>query len=112
RQVCEESRNPDADRRLSSESLGERELVVSDPAGVAAGYRARPDRLGVTEQRHRHLAAVATGTSVGACEFGQLGIGLGVGDIDRRAIANGPGVRRLGLKRLWAARPQAGAAGG
>jgi hypothetical protein len=28
-----------------------------------------------------------------------------VGDVDRRAIADGPGVRHIGLKRLWEIRP-------
>jgi hypothetical protein len=38
---------------------------------------------------------------VDARGFGHSGIGLGVGDIERRAIANDLGVRPLGLERLW-----------
>ena len=36
--------------------------------------------------------------------FRQPGIGLGIGDIERRPIANGLGVRILGLEWLWVAR--------
>ncbi len=60
----------------------------------------------MTEQWHRDPASVATGTSAGLHGFGHSGIGLGVGDIERRTIANDLGVRRLGAERLWEERPQ------
>ena len=44
----------DRDHRLIGEGLEERDLVVGEPAGFAAGHRDRPDRLVVTEQRHHH----------------------------------------------------------
>ena len=64
----------------------------------------------MTEQRHHDLAPIATGASRGAPGFGGAGISLRVGDVDRRAVANGLGVRPFGLKRLWETRPRGGVA--
>jgi hypothetical protein len=38
--------------------------------------------------------------------FGHSAIGVGVGDVERRSIANGLGVFPLGVKRPWEACPQ------
>ncbi len=105
-QLVEQPHVLDRDHRLVGEGLEQRDLVVGEPAGLAAGHRDRPDRLVVTEQRHRHPASVATDTSGGVRGFGQSGIGVGVGDIERRSIANGLGVRPLGVERPWEERPQ------
>ena len=53
-QLAEQAGVLDGDHRLVGEGLEERDLVVGEPAGLAAGHRDRPDRLVVTEQRHRH----------------------------------------------------------
>ncbi len=112
-QLLEQADVLDRDHGLVGEGLEERDLVVGEPAGLAAGHRDRPDRLVVTEHRHHDLASIATDTSVGACGFGQSGIGVGVGDIERRSIANGLGVRparsRSGRGKT---RPQGGVASG
>jgi hypothetical protein len=49
------------------------------------------------EQWYYHKASVATGTSDGVLGFGHSGIGVGVGNIERRSITNGLSVRSLGL---------------
>ena len=59
----EQPRVLDGDHRLVGEGLEQRDLVVGEPAGFAAGHRDRPDRLVVTKQRHHSHASVATGTS-------------------------------------------------
>ena len=53
-QLGQQARVLDRDHRLVGEGLEERDLVVREPAGLAAGHRDRPDRLVVTEQRHYH----------------------------------------------------------
>ena len=63
-QLGEQPHVLDRDDRLVGEGLEERDLVVGEPAGLAAGHRDRPDRLAVTEQRHHDMASVATSTSV------------------------------------------------
>src|SRR5438445_40381 len=83
-----------------------RSRVAGEPAGLPAGHRNGPDGLVVTEQRHNNPASVATGAGVGTHGFGHSRIGLGVGDIDRRSIAHGLGVRPGGLVRLWEDRPR------
>jgi hypothetical protein len=89
---------------LVGEGLKERYLVVRKPAGLASGHCDRPECLVVTEQRHRYPAPVATGPSAGAHNIGHSGIGMGVGDIERHAIANGLGVNPIRLERPWKCR--------
>ena len=60
-QLGQQARVLDRDHRLIGEGLEERDLVVGEPAGLAAGQPDRPDRLVVTEQRHP-TASVATDT--------------------------------------------------
>jgi hypothetical protein len=63
------------------------------------------DCLVVTQHRYRNQASEATGTGGGVQDIGQPRIGLGIGDIERGAIANGASVRLVGLEREWVARP-------
>jgi len=105
-QLAEEPHVLDRDHRLIGEGLEERDLVVSEAAGLAAAHRDRSDRLVVTQHRHTDLTSVTTNTSGGAPRFEQSGIGGCVGDTDRCAIAQGLGVFPLGVGRLREAHPQ------
>ena len=72
-QLAQQAGVLDRDHRLIGEGLEERDLVVGEPAGFAAGHRDRPDRLVVTEHRHHNQASVATDTSGGALRLRALG---------------------------------------
>src|SRR5439155_24068718 len=100
-QLGEEPDVLDGNHRLVGEGLKERDLVVDEPAALATGHRNGSDGLVVTEQWHRNPASIATGTGVGTHNFGHSGIGLGVGDIDRRSIANSLSMPYRGLQRTW-----------
>ncbi len=84
----------DRNDRLVGEGREQRDLVAREAAGFATGHRDRSDRPVVAEHRHRNPASVAAAPSVGARGFWPSGIGVGVGDIERRSFANGLGVPR------------------
>ena len=87
-QLLEQPYVLDRDDRLVGKGLEECDLVVGEPAGLTAGHANRSDRLIVKQHRHHYKASVATDSSGGAQGFGQAGIGLVVGDIERDSIAN------------------------
>jgi hypothetical protein len=96
----------DGDDGLVGESLEQRDLVVGEAAGLAAGHRQRPDGLVLTKQRYHHHAPVAGDTRVLATSFGESEVHVRVEDIDRRSIANGLPVRPWGVERTRVGRGQ------
>ena len=108
-QLVEQPHVLDGDHRLIGEGLEERDLVVGESAGVAAGHRDPPNRIVVPEQRHHNNASPTTDTSGAATASGSRDR-CGIGDIERRAIANGLGVYPPGVERPWEERPQGGVA--
>ena len=97
-QFLEQSNILDRDNGLVGEGLQKCDLVVGKPAGFAARHSDRSNRLGLTKQWHHDPASELTGMRERTSRFGQPGIGLGVGDVERRSLANDLGMRFRGLE--------------
>ena len=87
-QLGQQPRVLDGDDGLVGERLQQLDLVIGECARCVASHRNRPESLVVTEQRDRHMASVAASTSRNVLDIGRSGIGLGVGDTERRSITN------------------------
>src|SRR5262249_57159261 len=96
---------------LIGEGFEECNLIVGESTRLGARHGDRSDRFVSADHRHGRPASVATETSVGARGFWPSGIGVDVGDIERRSFANDLGVpcghfvpltslRRFGLECL------------
>ena len=90
----------DRDHRLVGEGLEQRDLVVSESPGLAAGHRDRSDNLVMPEHGHGALATKATNLSIGVRRFRQPGIGMSIRDIERRTVANGLSMHPSGTEGL------------
>src|SRR5262249_6018860 len=96
------------DDGLVGEGLEEGDLISREATSFAASHRYRPDGPVVTEHRHDHPASKATDRSEGSLAVSQPGIRVRISDIERRAVANGLGVRPHGLERSWEGRSHGG----